>query len=46
MPFNRRKFLQLAGEGAAGITLFKGATIPFALRADRSAVEPSKSFDP
>jgi len=46
MPFNRRKFLQLAGEGATGLTLFKGATIPFALRADRSVVEPSRNFDP
>ncbi|MFB0519597.1 MAG: alanine racemase [Acidobacteriota bacterium] len=46
MPFNRRKFLQLAGEGAAGIALFKGATFPSSLRSNHQAEEPSESFDP
>jgi len=46
MPFNRRKFLQLAGEGAAGIALFKRTTFPSSLRSNHQAAEPSGSFDP
>ncbi len=46
MPFNRRKFLQLAGEGAAGIALFKWTNFPSSLRSNHQTEEPSGSFDP
>ncbi|MDH5404956.1 MAG: alanine racemase, partial [Candidatus Aminicenantes bacterium] len=46
MPFNRRKFLKLAGEGAAGIALFKRTNFPSSLRSNHQAEEPSGSFDP
>jgi len=46
MSFNRRKFLQLAGEGTAGIALFKGIDSPLSFYGACSAAEPTGSFDP
>ena len=46
MPFNRRRFLELAGGVTAAIALFKGASSSFSLYSNPSAIEPSGSFDP